>query len=273
MDPETGLIVFGAAAMVAKKILGPTAEYIGEGLQKWTEHRVHNVRRIFDNAARKLGGEIDEEGAVPPRVLGRILDEGSYSADAIATDYLGGILASSRSGISRDDRGVTFVALVARLSAYELRTHYILYAAGSRGLVGSTANFGLSSDRDATRLFLDMDVYQEAMDLVETEDLNLVLSHAIHGLKTAGLIDPWFGTGDTDTLRRQHRFIPSPGIIYQLSPLGIELFLWAHALPNQNINHFLEGLSDRLETYTPIVIRSPAVKLAELPAIDTPAPA
>lgn len=58
IDPGTGIAIFGATvgnAQTIQRILGPTADYIGEGIKTWTELRVNNVRRIIDSAERKLG--------------------------------------------------------------------------------------------------------------------------------------------------------------------------------------------------------------------------
>lgn len=84
MDAGTGLTVLGSAigsAKLLEKMLGPTADYIGEGVKSWTEKRVANVQRIFNIAARRLGTKIESDGAVPPRVLKGILDEGSFCDD------------------------------------------------------------------------------------------------------------------------------------------------------------------------------------------------
>lgn len=46
MKPGTGLTILGTAvgsAKLVEKLLGPTADYLGEGLRQWTEKRVENV--------------------------------------------------------------------------------------------------------------------------------------------------------------------------------------------------------------------------------------
>ncbi len=102
MDVGTGLALFGAAKII-EKLLGPTAEYIGEGAKEWTAKRVENVKYIFSIAATKLGEKINENGTVSPKVLKGILNDGSYCDDKLVLEYFGGVLASSRSNISRDD--------------------------------------------------------------------------------------------------------------------------------------------------------------------------
>ena len=78
MEVGTGLVLLGGAGLVGK-ILGPTADYIGDGIKAWTQKRVHNFQNIFNKAARKLGDKIGEGGQVPPKVLKHILDDGSFS--------------------------------------------------------------------------------------------------------------------------------------------------------------------------------------------------
>jgi hypothetical protein len=121
MDTATGLTILGGAvgsAKIVEKLLGPTADYIGLGVKTWTEKRVENVGRIFRIAAEKLGSSIEEKGGIPPKVLKGILEEGSFCDDELSANYLGGVLASSRSSAPRDDRGATYIALIGRLSTW-----------------------------------------------------------------------------------------------------------------------------------------------------------
>ena len=104
-----GVSAIAAAAYVSKdvvsRILGPTADYLGDEFREFTRKRMDNVGKIFSNAERKLGNKLHNPGQVPPKVLKTIINEGSYSDDDIAVEYFGGVLASSRTDVSRDDRG------------------------------------------------------------------------------------------------------------------------------------------------------------------------
>src|SRR5688500_3074157 len=90
------------------KILGPTADYLGGELRTYTEKGASNLRRIVTNAGEKLGDELNKPGQVSPKVLKNVLEEGYFSEDELAAEYFGGVLASSRTTNSRDDRGATF---------------------------------------------------------------------------------------------------------------------------------------------------------------------
>lgn len=71
MDIGTGLTILGTALGgkdIIIKMLGPTAEYLGEGFKDYTQKRIVNVKNIFSNASKKLGHKLDDEqGAVPPK--------------------------------------------------------------------------------------------------------------------------------------------------------------------------------------------------------------
>src|SRR5689334_6596048 len=100
MEPGTGLTVLGTAvggAKLIEKLLGPTADYVGEGLRSWTQRRVQNTAAVFQKATVLLGERLNHAGAVPPRVLDRILLEAPVTEDELASSYLAGVLAASRS--------------------------------------------------------------------------------------------------------------------------------------------------------------------------------
>lgn len=75
-DVNTGLEALAASQAaktflgpLAERVLGPTADYLGEGLQGWTERRRRNVERIIGKADALLVDEQRARGSVPPKVL------------------------------------------------------------------------------------------------------------------------------------------------------------------------------------------------------------
>lgn len=239
MDPLTAIVVaagaVGTAAVstskeVMVKILGPTADYLGDELLQWTQQRQKNVGRIVQNAESKLGDRINDEGAVPPKVLKEILDDGSFAEDDLAVEYFGGVLASSRSGMPRDDRGAAFAKLVAQLTSYQLRTHYCFYSHIKQVHNGKEKNLMVSSDRRELEVFIPFTTYYSALDFTPEEDWAALLPHAIFGLGELGLIGESWQYGDAEDLRAVWPLATEAGIIVGPSPLGTELFLWAHGL-------------------------------------------
>lgn len=123
IPPES---VLGAGSLVAlRSLLGPAAHEVGEALRRWVEFRLRNVGRVAENAEGKSRALEQQPGTVSVRTAMAVFEAASYSDDELMADYLGGVLASSASPGGRDDRGVTWIAQVSRMSSYALRIHYI----------------------------------------------------------------------------------------------------------------------------------------------------
>lgn len=231
MEPATGLTILGTAvgsAKVIEKILGPTADYIGAGVRNWTERRTANVANVFRKAANCLGDRIERPGSVPPKVLKNVLEEAAFSEDELTAEYFGGVLASSRSEVSRDDRGAAFAALVGRLTSYQIRAHYFFYTVLQQVYAGSGATLGGHEARRNCELFVPMQSYATAMEFSEKEDLWTILSHTIWGLIREGLLLNEFEMGNLEHIRSHYPGADQPGILLIPSFLGAELYLWAH---------------------------------------------
>lgn len=250
MDPLTAIVVAAGAVGTAGvstskevmvKILGPTADYLGDELLQWTQQRQKNVGRIVQNAEGKLGDRINDEGGVPPKVLKEILDDGSFAEDDLAVEYFGGVLASSRSGVPRDDRGAAFAKLVAQLTAYQLRAHYAFYRFIKSVHVGSLENIMYTTGRRELRIFVPFQAYISAMDFTPDENWEQILSHTMFGIGKLGLVDEFWQYGNADHIRNTWPQATAGGIIVAPSPLGAELFLWAHGLGSTPVNQFLRS--------------------------------
>ena len=170
MDPITtvgaGLAVIGSKEILVK-ILGPTADYIGGELQGVVQKCNVNLDNIFVKAANKLGSRIDEPGQVNSRVLKHILDEGRFCEDELVAEYYGGILASSKTGIERDDRGVSIISGIKQLSIYQVRLHYLYYFLLNQLL--SDKNLSLGTERTKMNIYIPINVYLQAMEFSEDE--------------------------------------------------------------------------------------------------------
>lgn len=248
MDPGTGLTILGSAiggAKLVEKVLGPTADYVGIGLRHWTEKRVQNAGRIFEKAAEKLGDKIDEPGSVPPRVLKEVLDEGSYCDDELTAEYFGGVLASSRSGTSRDDRAASYLKLTSELSAYQIRFHYVSYAAWRMLFVGSDLRPTFGEDLDKMWLFLPSSFLSVAMDFTDDEPAGDILMHCTSGLKRHDLIDHahWGDSEHVNTLNKKRGWceVSESGFCIEPTQFGIDYWLWAIGLGTVSRAKFLES--------------------------------
>jgi len=252
-EPVTTIGIGAIAAYLGKdglqKLLGPTAEYLGDGLKNFTQKRVDNVGKIFSNASAKLGGKIEENASIPPKLLKQVMDEGSFADDKVEIDYLGGVVASSRSDVERDNRGVRIAKKIDSLSNYQLRTHYLIY----RSIADLFRWDGIIPDmsgRPKLKLFIPLNQYSISMDFSYKESTNLsqILNHTLFGLHNDNLIEGHFQYGGPDSMKSAFPDASEPGIICQPSAPGIELFLWAFGMGGENLHHiFDENFDPRID--------------------------
>jgi hypothetical protein len=237
MDPVGTVIAAGAYA--ASKVLGPTYDHYGKELKELIARRQTNVGRIFLKAEKMLGDRINEDGAVHPKVLKEILDDGSYAEDELAADYFGGVLASSRTGVARDDRGASFAKMVGRLSVYQLRCHYIIYRAIKEQFDGREFTPSLPRHRKNMAIYISFPPLINAMELGGDEPFNPILSHVLFGMSRESLIEDTSQYGTEASLKEEWPDAPNAGALFTPSALGIELFMWAHGLGHVEISDYL----------------------------------
>jgi hypothetical protein len=241
-------IGFGSAGIVAagwagRKLVGPLFDEIAEDWRhRYSERRMRNLNRIGRIAQAKLGSEIDDRGQVPPRVLLRVMEEGSWCDGPVMAEYFGGILAASRSADGTSDRGASWAGLVSRLSTLDVHLHYLAYDAFRRThLDRSDLNLGLSVDRDRSEVFLPGPETLAAMGFDTTAgDWSQVIVPAINALLREDLLGQIHGYGPPEYLETSKQIdAPDSGLVFTPSVAGLELFLWAHGMGQLAINFVL----------------------------------
>jgi hypothetical protein len=116
-------------------------------------------------------------------------------------EYLGGLLAGSKSPGGRDDRAVTWTRIVTGLSSFQIRAHYLLYRELASHLHNQAPDLDMSYEPQMKRatLYLDLDEFEAAlMALIEdgsedsAESPEAILRHSLFGLCRIGLLyDSW----------------------------------------------------------------------------------
>lgn len=237
MDVGTGLVLAGSAAGskdLLIKLFGPTADYFGEGMKNHIQKSYDNINRIFNHSIKLLGPEIETDGKVSPRILKNILSEGAFCEDELTSEYFGGVLACSRTSESKDDRGLTYLAIVSNMSTYQIRTHYIFYSIIEKLFKGQNLSCSMIDDCNKMRVFLPWSVYRESMGINE----ELMLSHSMTGLCRLDLIGP-YTYGSKELICSKYPEANSDGILFTPSNFGVELYLWAHGHSNILVANFL----------------------------------
>jgi hypothetical protein len=224
-DASTNLIV---------RFLGPSVDVWANHFKQWNqglfEQRAENVNRVLEAADRKRGTPIENAGGIHPRVLKEILDDGSFVEDELMADYFGGVLASSATGVSRDDRGASMAKLVTELSTFEIRLHFVMYRAFKEVFDGSTRNVGVKSDCEKMELFFPLHSLAAAMDLSETEFADVIVGYCLNGFLRHSIIGDFFAFGNPDALKVQWSGASKSGLIVHPSAFGVSLFMWAHGV-------------------------------------------
>lgn len=265
VDPATaagGALIAYLGKPLLVKLLGPSFEYLGGEIKGYTEKANENLKNIISKSVKKLGKKIDEPGQVPPKVLKEILFEGAFCENELAAEYFGGVLASSRSGVSRDDRGATYIKLVSGLSTYQLRLHYVLYTTLREKFLGSGIEPG--TERLQMRIYIPSDEYLIAMDFQSTEDSAVISNHSLYGLQRSDLIGFW-ASGSKEIIEKflNVKKIPKRGLAFRPTGPGMELYLWGHGMGDLSIKHFLDPQFE-LEPISEIVIPKRVLSVDEL---------
>ena len=222
--------VFKVAAeyVVTRYALDPLVDRAGQRL-----------RRFGAAVTRKLRGR---PLRAPDRVVVKVLEEVSLTDDPIVADYLAGVLAATGPD---DDAGAAVAAQIGRLSAFQLRLHYVAYREvwrHERERPGSTVDL-----RDVDDLAHNLETFVPAGEAYaalglaagEPESAVRVLSAlpvlAREGLvaglglsgRTYGPSPAGFAFAGPDRLGSLHkRVFPGPGLSFRPTPSGIELFSW-----------------------------------------------
>jgi hypothetical protein len=230
MDIGTGIALLGGAKIL-EKVLGPTAEYLGTGIQTFAEKRVDNIASIFQRSAQRLEGTTENEGKpADPLMLRSILDYGSYVHDELVQEYLAGLLISSRSDANRDNRSAIWARTVEQMSTYQIRTHYLFFSIIRKIYLGTNANIGLQAIREKHQTYLSLPMYAEnVLDGTEDELTSIVgiVQDTVHGLERLGLIGKNFAFGTIQSVNEYSHSVKAelPGIVMQPSVFGAQLFL------------------------------------------------
>jgi hypothetical protein len=262
-EPIMGLSLAKAAASAAAtesskavpglmtRVLGPAADEVGEAVRRWTAFRVGNVERIVTAADRKTDGA--RAGQVPPRIAHRLLEEGSFCDDELMAEYLGGVLAGSRTPNGRDDRAIGWSELVASLSSLQVRAHFLLYRAWAEVLHGQDA-LNLWDVKDQRKAYLHVDLPEFVALIISDSDVepNKAIGHAIPGLLRHDLL------GDHAWGKRENtNFKTSPypyTLVVQPSPSGMELFGWSLGRAGLTPRDFL-NLDDSWDASLPRLVK------------------
>lgn len=242
MDPltvaGTGLAILGSKDILTK-VLGPSADYVGGELRGLIEKCNINLDQVFGNATSKLGERLEAPGGVSPRVLKHVFDDGRFAEEEIVVEYYGGLLAGSKTQSGKDDSAIPFLAKVQRMSAYQLRLHFLFYSELLRIHRDTPANLGSGVVWPKCALILPHAMFIAALPQEELiqKDYWKIMSHAAAGLYNEGLVSS-YEYGPIESHRGLFEEPPENGIYLAPSFVGAELFMWAVGIESPSGHEF-----------------------------------
>lgn len=250
MPVPDNLPYLGLEAYLTWKIFGPAAGVLGRQLSELVEFAGENVKRVSEVTVKKVGSRIDEPGELPARTLLKAFEEAAISDDEIVAEYLGGVLASDREKGGSDDRGVSWTALIGRMSSDQLRLHYVLYATLHELSKGSELNLGDEKERSKLKAYAGLGDLLVCCNWWDPESDEAAQSpedmfaEAFDGLHRESLVDDAHKFGALDFVRDEAPGVEDAGLIWQPSLPGIRLYLWGHGQGHRNPNAFVEETLD-----------------------------
>ncbi|TFC79415.1 hypothetical protein E3O45_03820 [Cryobacterium sp. TMS1-20-1] len=219
-----------------RRILGPSADVIG---QDWADRlRRKNMERLLVKTEKHAGSDSDP-GWAQPRVAAAVFEAAQYADEEIVTDYLSGVLASARKPDGGNDDALPWSNLISRLSALQLRAHYLIYL-NLRQVVKASGEKTRLYEFKSREVAFPMEDFLEAVGLDRDGSDFYRLADALQGMSKEDLIDS-VGYGDRDffskhsgNLDKQFKFLPrkrlstpfDQQIQITFSSFGVQFFLW-----------------------------------------------
>ncbi|WP_137845179.1 hypothetical protein [Microbacterium sp. 2FI] len=232
-DPLTQKLVdHGAKSLgaVVDKLLGPTAEVMGHELVDWYT-RKRNIAKVAERAAER--SNLERAGAIPARVAAEVFDKAQWADDEFVAEYLSGVLASARTTDGLNDSGVSWTALVGRLSADQLALHWSIYTGVQRRHRGGDSEQFWTMIRK--QVVVDYPTLFSTLGWPIDDDATAMhrVMDAAYGLRREGLLnDLTHGPGDylqnEISWTKGHRFDSDRGYLtFKVTADGVGLLLHA----------------------------------------------
>lgn len=234
------------AGNLVGRILGPSADVIG---LQWAERlRERNLRRLLEKTEARANP--DEPGFVSPRLASQVFESAQYADSELLAEYFSGVLASSRSPTGSSDTGVSWSALLTRLSSEQIRLHYLLYA-GLRQILVQDGGVDRPSDLHGKGVILEFDALLHSLLLIDAPDSTDEpkypaerLAEALDGLHREGLIGNAYRFGNSgyvNAFLRRPLAAPFERMLYfQGSIHGVRLFTWAMGEGQRGPHRYLD---------------------------------
>ena len=253
VEPVTTLAIIGAGIAskeTLKKILGPTADYIGGELKNLVEKCNINLGDVFQSSQNK--GIENKKGAVPPRIVKQVIEDAAYCTNTLFKDYYGGLLCSSKTEDDEDDNMISYTSILKQLSQKQILTHFLIYSYLYKNIHSDIKSVTIEKERSKIQLIIDIGTLLYFIEDKDPMNWEITLNNTINSLIRHGLIEKFFQYGDQehfdDALPNNNFQIERLALLVKPTVLGVELFLSATG-KNLNPNEFLNKELNLLQLF------------------------
>lgn len=251
-------------------ILGATASVIDNQGHTWTG--TANVERVVKRANEKI--PTSQAGSIPPRVAREVLDKAISADSAVLTEYLAGVLASSRTPQGEKDQGVTWASMIGRLSSDQLALHWVLYTSTQKRC--QEGEFESVWEVTNEQVVIDCDYLSRVLgwSMSHPQEATRVLE-AAYGLEREKLLTN-LSHGDSNYLGTEvnytkgHLYPPSGFLLtFSLTAHGIGLLLEALGIPDHWLTDFInrEDVYEAIDSVESLPQAMPATFVGDYPKV------
>lgn len=235
----------GAGALGLYWVASPTLKNVGKAFGDWTDWRLRNVLGLGEKIQARREQDprpADEQDKIHPKVLHEVIENGSWSDDDLAQEYLAGLLIAARTPDGKDENSAYLAGIVARLTADQIRLHHLIYAA-LHG-TGLRDEYGLQTTMSQKKHSVYLPIADMAAnDLVDPMGpFNRVIL-ALQALVREGLLDERYAAGGN--MKFLSNVFPAgsgPGLVAAPTTTGAEIFLRAYGVTAKDTNELLTGV-------------------------------
>jgi hypothetical protein len=237
----------GADAVVAEgaqvggrlleRLLGESVDVIGS---QWAEGlRQKNLQRLLKKTEARASSA--NPGTVPPRLASQVFEAAQYADEELMAEYFSGVPASARNGNGGNDGGVSWSALISRLSSDQVRLHYLIYSTMRKYAFDS--EFELSNKLHDKKVLLPLDEILQACDF-DSDHANR-FADAVDGLMREGLIATGYSYGPLEGVQEEYpkdKVLVAPfksAIRIALTVHGVRLFVWGSGHGQGGVDQYL----------------------------------
>jgi hypothetical protein len=241
-----------------ERLLGPSVDIMGA---QWADRlREKNMATLLRKT--QIRENADNPGVTAPRLAAQVFEAAQFADDEIVAEYFSGVLQSSRSDADPSDAGISWSALIGRLSSDQLRMHFLIYSS----VRGALIELGKerANQLHETAVLVPLQPLFEQLDLSGARR-GPRFSDALDGLLREGIIGGNYAYGpldrvmDEDPQSPMRIVAPYPTALrINVTIHGIRLFLWGTGFGEGVIEQYLDSNIDLTTAED-----EPALKLLE----------